>query len=202
MPTLFYISYVAMWVLLLLLGILVLLLYRHFGLVALGTVEGVQRDGLPVGEKAPAISGVTAQGETIGWAPKSGRSHLLAFVAPNCGPCARILPFINQLAAMNSHVEIALIVSGTRDSAIELVNKFHPPSSAICIAEDASNAHERYRVRVTPFAFMIGEDGRILAKGLCDNTTRLQQLLVAGGQGFPKFPEVVASPSRAGSENP
>ncbi len=109
MSAIFYASYVAMWILLLLLGILVLLLYRHFGLVALGTVEGVQRDGLPVGEVAPAITGVTALGETITWPPKQGRSHLLAFVAPDCTPCARILPSINQLAAMNSHIVVTLI---------------------------------------------------------------------------------------------
>ncbi len=54
MSTLFYVSYVALWVLLLTMGVLVLLLYRHFGMMSLGTLEGVQRDGLPIGSaRAP-----------------------------------------------------------------------------------------------------------------------------------------------------
>lgn len=42
-----------------------------------------------------------------------------------------------------------------------------------------------YRVRVTPFAFMVGDDGRILAKGLCDSVSNLGSLLDAGGIALP-----------------
>jgi hypothetical protein len=34
---------------------------------------------------------------------------------------------------------------------------------------------------VTPFAFVIGSDGQVLAKGLCNGATRLSDLLKAGG---------------------
>ena len=44
MTSIFYVSYIAMWMLLLIEGFLLLLVYRHFGLAALGTIEGVQRD--------------------------------------------------------------------------------------------------------------------------------------------------------------
>jgi len=45
MSPVFYVSYGALWLLVLVLGVLVLLLYRHFGMMAMGTLEGVQRDG-------------------------------------------------------------------------------------------------------------------------------------------------------------
>ena len=61
----FYASYGALWVLLIVTAVLVLLLYRHFGPVAMGTVEGIQRDGLPLGDVAPPIVGSSpARGET------------------------------------------------------------------------------------------------------------------------------------------
>ena len=69
MSTLFYVSYAALWLLLLTIGVLVLLLYRHFGVMSLGTLEGVQRDGLPIGSVAPPISGVTAAGQDTSWQP-------------------------------------------------------------------------------------------------------------------------------------
>ena len=92
---------------------------------------------------------------------------------------------------MNSDVEVTLLVAGPRENIIRLVEKFQPPPTVLCLAEDGSGAHERYRVRVTPFAFMIGRDGRILAKGLCDSAMRLQQLFVAGGQEVPNLLEVI-----------
>ena len=71
MSTLFYVSYAALWLLLLTMGVLVLLLYRHFGMMSLGTLEGVQRDGLPIGSVAPPISGVTAAGQDTRWEPQA-----------------------------------------------------------------------------------------------------------------------------------
>jgi methylamine dehydrogenase accessory protein MauD len=182
MPFIFYISYIALWILLIVLSILVLLLYRHFGLIALGTIEGVQRDGLPVGEEAPPISGVTTKGEEIEWIPASGYFSFLAFVAPDCTPCANILPFINQVALTNRSIQVILIASGPQEVVTQLLNKYNLSSSALCLADNGSGAADQYRVRVTPFAFMVNNDGRVLAKGLCDNKTRLEQLLQAGGQ--------------------
>ncbi len=59
MHGLFYGSYIVLWILLIVLTVLVLLLYRHFGMMSLGTLEGIQRDGLPLGESASELVGVT-----------------------------------------------------------------------------------------------------------------------------------------------
>jgi hypothetical protein len=178
MSTLFYVSYVALWVLLLTMGVLVLLLYRHFGVMSLGTLEGVQRDGLPIGAVAPPISGVSASGENLGWAPKRGQPQLLLFAAPDCEPCATVLPHVEQLAlAVHGDLGIAAVVPGPRDEVVRFVDRYRP--SFPCLAEDGSGAFTRYRVRVTPFGFVIGTDGRVLAKGLCGDQVRLRGLLEA-----------------------
>ena len=195
MPIIFSISYIVMWVYLLLLGVLVLLLYRHFGLVALGSVDGIQRDGLAVGEKAPDITGLNLAGEMTLWKPGQGRTSFLAFVSPECGPCARIVPFINQVATTNRDLEILLITSGPQERLDLLIEKFHPASPISCLTDDGSGASQHYRVRVTPFAFVVGGNGQILAKGLCDQAKRLQDLLTAGGQKTPAFLDIVASSS-------
>jgi len=56
-----------------------------------------------------------------------------------------------------------------------------PNTTYPCLAEDGSGAFSRYRVRVTPFAFVLSEDGRVVAKGLCNSAARLRALLLAGG---------------------
>jgi thiol-disulfide isomerase/thioredoxin len=179
---LFYSSYIALWALLLIQGVLILLLYRHFGLMAMGTAEGVQRDGLAVGQLAPAFSGVTADGREVQWEPLLGSTQtlqLLLFAAPECEPCARILPYVELLAKKSRHVSVTAVVHGPRESAVRLAEKFNP--SYPCIAEDGSGAFDRFRVRVTPFAFAIDRDGRVVAKGLCSDAHRLTDLLKAAG---------------------
>lgn len=112
MPTIFYVSYIVLWVLLILQGILLMLIYRHFGLMALSTAEGVQRDGLSVGVLAPTIRGAAVDGTITEWQPSAGHSHLLVFAAPDCGPCTKILPTLTQLAAASDRVRVNFIVPG------------------------------------------------------------------------------------------
>ena len=178
MSTLFYVSYAALWVLLLTIGVLVLLLYRHFGVMSLGTLEGVQRDGLPIGSVAPP--------HQRGHGCRPG--HRLAAEArpapapplrrPDCEPCATVLPHVERLArAVNGDLGIAAVVPGPRDEVARFVERYRPPFP--CLAEDGSGAFTRYKVRVTPFGFVVGPDGRVLAKGLCGDQVRLRGLLEA-----------------------
>lgn len=185
MPGIFYVSYIAMWLLLTVQGILLLLVYRHFGLVAMGSVEGIQRDGIKIGEVAPVVTGVTLRGDIVEWNPVNGHRHLLMFVSPDCEPCARILPYIKRLEGAASDLSIALVVHGSSDSVGHLVSKFALPKAFICLGDSESGVRERYRVRVTPFAFVIGEDGRIQAKGLCSDPGRLADILTVGGTQIP-----------------
>lgn len=178
----FYVSYVAMWLLLLVEGILIVLLYRHIGVQALGTADGIQRDGLSIGEIAPPVSGLTQTGERVVWPQRPERARLLLFVAPECAPCARVLPYITHLqtaAPAGAGLTMLAVVAGQPVAAAQLAEKF--ALTFPCLAEEGTGTADRYRVRVTPFAFIIGADGRVLAKGLCDSPARLRDLLVAGG---------------------
>jgi len=180
MSGLLLVSYVALWALVVVMAVLLLLLYRHFGMMSLGTLEGVQRDGLPVGGVAPAISGVDADGVDRGWERKTGRYQLLLFAAPDCEPCATVMPHVNRLGrSREAGVDVAAIVPGPRSEAVRMVNRYDPPFTVL--AEDGSGAFGRFRVRVTPFGFVVGPDGRILAKGLCGDVGRLGNLLHAAG---------------------
>ena len=165
-------------------GVLILLLYRHFGMMAMGTMEGVQRDGLGVGESAPDISGVTAEGRDVLWKTATGRAQVLFFATPGCEPCGDVMPYIGQLAGdAERGIEVAVIVPGPVDVAREMVGDYG--TGFACLAEDGSGAFDKYRVRVTPFAFLVGDDGSILSKGLCSSPVMLQNLLVAGGKEAP-----------------
>jgi methylamine dehydrogenase accessory protein MauD len=181
MSSVFYASYAALWILFLVQALLLFLLYRHIGLTLLSTSEGVQRDGLKVGEIAPAFRGVGVGGESVQWAPQPGRAELLIFAAPDCEPCLDVFPYINHVATgiNGSEVPVTAVVAGDRRQAILAAEKFGPVVRFV--AEDGTAAFALYQVRVTPFAFAVGRDGRIQAKGLCNHPNALRRLLTAGG---------------------
>jgi hypothetical protein len=156
-------------------GILVLLLYRHFGLISMGTLAGVQRDRVPVGEQAPPILGTSADGEPIAWRPGPDLR------IPEREPCQAVLPHGRYLAmtVLRQALQVVAVTEGREDAAGRLREKFQLPGP--CLAEGGSGAFSSYRVRVTPFGFVIGGDGRVRAKCLCNEANRLRELLSAGG---------------------
>jgi len=144
----FQVSYIVLWLLLLVMGILVLLLYRHFGLVSMGTLEGVQRDGVPVGEQAPPVPGISADGEPVTWRP-GPEPALLIFASPECEPCQAVLPHVRRLAMTvpRQALQVVAVTEGRDDDARRLRDKFELPVP--CLAEGGSGAFSSYRVRVT-----------------------------------------------------
>lgn len=194
MSGIFVASYVALWALVVVLSVLVILMYRHFGMMSMGTLEGVQRDGLPLGTPAPTIGGIAADGTDKAWEPRTGRPQLLLFAAPDCEPCATVMPIVNYMATSpaGQAVDFSAVVPGPRAEVIRMAQLYDPPY--LCFAEDGSGAFNRFRVRVTPFGFVIGADGRVLAKGLCGDASRLKELFNAAG--LPELATAVPTPGQ------
>lgn len=49
------------------------------------------------------------------------------------------------------------------------------------VGDDGNGLANEYRVRVSPFAFVVGTDGHVQAKGLCGDPVRLRDLLAVAG---------------------
>lgn len=182
MSTAFYVSYAALWVLVLVLIGLVLAIYRHFGVQSLGTLEGVQRDGLPVGAKVESFAGVTPGGDVVVWAPTPGRSTMLVFATPDCEPCRVVLPELSRLAAdaaaRDLPFEVVVVVPGPADQAarvLELGEAF------TVLGDHGGPLFDTWKVRGTPFGFAIGPDGRVKAKNVVSSDTRIENTLKAAG---------------------
>jgi hypothetical protein len=93
---------------------------------------------------------------------------------------------------VNGGLGVAAVVPGPRDEVARFVERHRPTFP--CLAEDGSGAFTRYRVRVTPFGFVVGPDGRVLAKGLCSDQVRLRGLLEAAD--LPDVAQALPAPSQ------
>ena len=191
MPRVFYTTYILLWLLVLFEGVLLLLVFRHFGHQAFGTLEAVQRDGLRVGARAPDVEGVQASGEAQSWRPPGDRTALILFAAPDCAPCHQVLPHVARAARDAPELEVVAVVPGARADAAKLDELVAAPCTTIA----SDQAFEAFRVEVTPFAFVVGHDGRVLAKGLCDGPMRLAEV-IAGAKSYAEGRRSVGSRPR------
>lgn len=183
MSTGFWISYGLLWFMLVITCTAVILLFRHFGLMTLGTLEGVQRDGLAIGASAPVIVGVDDAGHDTKWAPRPGGWAFVLFAAPDCEPCEQTAPWLTPLREVfegsGRSLDVAVVVPGPAENLARLRATFGTDVPAL--AEDASGAFSNYRVRVTPFGFLVDPDARVVAKGLCAGPVRLAEMLAMAG---------------------
>jgi len=175
MTDIWFASYLALWALVLVEGALIFVLMRELGVRLLkSSAEVISRDGLAVGTELPRVEAVTVEDRQTLIAPAPGRQLLLVFGSRRCQPCRTLAPDLNRFAHLHSPRLDALFVvddnaSGAGDTARDL--GLRVPVVASRSAMDA------YGVRVTPFAFILGEDSRVRAKGLASGEAGLRTLL-------------------------
>lgn len=176
------VSYIVLWLVVLVLLVLVVLLYRQLGIMYLGTAEGVARDGLDFGEQAPDFSLTDQYGNLQHPSDYRGRPLLLLFGSPHCGPCGILLPQLHEWAAAHPEVGIVWLNSASPEESLRYASETGATLPMAPHTPDDKLA-ERYRVRVTPFMFMLDGEGRVRSKGLVNTKSGLdmyyKQLLQA-----------------------
>jgi len=166
------VSFIVLWVIVILEGVLILLLYRQLGILYLGTASGVSRDGLAVGAKAPDFSLPTADGRTVSLNSLRGRNVLLLFGSTHCEPCRRLLPGLEEFAGREGRdFQVLWLNQGTMEDTQAFLAETGSPLTMLTFRE---GLNDDYRVRVTPFLFMIDGNGVIKAKGLANTKAQVE----------------------------
>jgi methylamine dehydrogenase accessory protein MauD len=159
------ISYILLWLLVFALFLLVFLLYRQLGVMYLGSAEGVSRDGLDRGAKAPDFSVTDQYGELHRLINYRGKPAVLLFGSPHCSPCRILLPQLHDWAKGHPEVGVLWLNAASPEESLKFVSD---TGSSLPIAPypPETNLMDSYRVRVTPFMFLLDEEGVVRAKGL------------------------------------
>lgn len=166
-------SIVALWLLVAVLVILVLLLYRQFGLIMMPASGRAALRGLDVGSSVPKINGsVTSTGGSpvdLDGALRGGLALLVA-ASPNCPVCERIW---GELSRWPFEPGLATLVWIDGDGASR---GSHLPGWLVC-SSTGEAAHALLQVPVVPFFYLISK-GAIMDKGLATGTAELRDRLV------------------------
>lgn len=168
------ISYIVLWALVVGLGVLVLLLYRQLGIMYLGTAEGVSRDGLEKGATAPDFTLTDQYGTSHRLSQYRGQPVTLLFGSPHCSPCRILLPQLDDWAQAHPDMAILWLNAASPEESQKFVSELGA-NLPVLPYTPAENLLDRYRVRVTPFTFLLDERGIIRAKGLANSKAGMEQ---------------------------
>ena len=191
----FWASYVLLWVVVLVFGVLIVLLFRQFGLTFMRSADRASMQGLDVGSRAPDLSLTDTRGHKhhVRFAadPKAAQQTLIIFALPTCEICADLATTVASLPAERPQTRFVW-VDGTSPN---------PPHRAIddtrgwisgSAPDDA--IHRRWDVSAVPFCFVVGADGRITNKRLINRREELDLALgIAPDRGLGATPSLVRS---------
>ena len=169
---------VSQWTLLFALAFLIIVMYRQVALLQQLKDRSSEREGLPVGEKAPAFDYIPVNSSTktpTRFEP-AGTWSLLVFADPSCVSCQGTVLALERLAPQVGQT-LRLLVATTADPAqIAAVDAFRTASFDIGhIRSDVSS--RLYRTNITPFAHMIDPAGLIRAKDVALDESSIRKIV-------------------------
>jgi methylamine dehydrogenase accessory protein MauD len=189
------VSNVLLWAIVLTLVVVVLALARQIGILyeRVAPMGALMMDqGPKVGEVAPAFTLDSLGGGSARIGGNVGRSQLLFFLSPTCPVCKKLLPILKSIhAAEKSWLDLTFASDGELPAHREFYRKAELAPFPYALSADLGMT---YRVAKLPYAVLIGEDGRIRAKGLVNSREQLESLFTAKETGVASIQEFVGQP--------
>jgi methylamine dehydrogenase accessory protein MauD len=176
--TAFWFSYVLLWVLVVMLGLLVVLMYRQFGLAFMRPAERMNMQGLDVGSRAPAFALVdhVEREHEIALGARAGEhaGTAVVFALPTCQICAGLA---SSLASLPSDYRDVRFVWVDGESSRPPKRELSGVPGWLAGTAPGDRIHRQWDVSGVPFCFVVDRDGRIAAKRLVNARNDVAALL-------------------------
>lgn len=155
----FYLSYVALWILVAFQSLVLLGLVRAVYRLQRGPYEAGQELR---GKRAPSFRAVDLSDSTVDSSRFAGELRALLFVSPDCSSCSVTLDELEALK-LKTNDNVVVVCRAGRDECLALAEE-HVLSVPVLVDEDREISR-LYQVAGSPTAVLIGENDRILTVG-------------------------------------
>ncbi len=117
----------------------------------------IERNGLPAGSPAPNFRLPLLHGGELSLDDYRGRSVLLVFSDPNCGPCDLLSPQLEQLSRRTPGIQVLMVSRGDADANRAKAAQ-HGLTFPVVLQRQWEVSRD-YAMFATPVAYLIDEDG-------------------------------------------
>lgn len=173
-------SLVTLWVLVLGMAFLLSGALRQLGLLRLrlGDDPGalITDQGLARGTLVPTFDALLADtGDRVTFTATAGRVRVLVFLSTGCLACRQLIPHINEMAKTFPEVEMVPLVSGDLASARQVITGAGLKGPVL--VDVSTTVPALYGISMSPFTYVIDENGRVLARGVANDWRGLESLI-------------------------
>ncbi len=194
-------SQVALWVALLVLGVVCIALARQIGVLhqriaPAGALSLPQP--LKLGDATPQMTLNALDGAPVKiGGVRGGRSQLLLFISPDCTVCEALLPAVRSAhGAEQKWLDIVLASDGEPKRHAEFVRVQGLARFPYVLSEPLGRS---YGVAKLPYAVLIDEAGKLTATGLVNTREHLESLFVAKESGISSIQQYLSQDQRRAS---
>lgn len=185
------ISNVLLWVVVLVLMVTVLAMARQIGILyeRIAPMGALMLDSGPkVGEAAPQLDIDSLSGGRVAiGSAGNARSQLLFFLSPTCPVCKKLLPILRSVRhSERSWLDVVLASDGEPAEHLAFYRSAKLTDFPYLLSTELGMA---LKVGRLPYAVLIGDDGRIRAKGLVNSREQLESLFTAKELGVASVQE-------------
>lgn len=185
-------SYIVLWVLVLLLAFLLAGALRQLGLLQLrlGDDPGalITDTGLERGAPVPDFTALDAEsGQPVSLSDLPAVPRMLVFASPGCLSCRELMPGLNEVRKTRGEWDFLVVCRGDLEScrAFGRMNRLEAPM----LVDTTGQIEKDYLVTLTPFAYVIDHEGRVVIRGVANDWRQLESLLeqegtLQAGMGF------------------
>lgn len=191
-----FVSYLALWILVLLEGAVILVLLRQIGLLHLRLQPAGARMtnvGPEIGTMLPERRADDLAGHSVAIIDHR-RPRLLLFVSPHCGACDELMPAVKTIAkGERETLDVILITANDDEAANRAYVKKHGLSDIPYVV--SADVAWDLRVMTTPHALIIDTAGVVRGKGMVNHIEHLESLVEALSTGHGTIQSYVAATS-------
>jgi peroxiredoxin len=168
------ISFVFLWVIVLLNLLLTLALIRRVNSINNNSTPQQMDEmelfdsSLPLGADAPYFEAESLSGGKISLSDFAGQELVMVFISPNCGPCREGLPGWEELSpgAARSGTALVLVSLDGKEATEELAKEFNLTLPILAAPRGINPLADDYKVMRTPSYYLINAQGRVTYVGI------------------------------------
>jgi methylamine dehydrogenase accessory protein MauD len=174
-------SYLVLWLVVLVLAFLLAGSLRQLGLMQLrlGDDPGalITDSGLERGSQAPDFIATDSEsGEAVTLSELPATPRLLVFASPGCLSCRELIPGLNEVRkTRRGEFDFLVVCRGDIEScrAFGRMNRLEAPM----VVDTNGQVEKDYMVTLTPFAYLLDHEGRVVIRGVANDWRQLESLL-------------------------